>query len=56
MSRKPFKVFYVTGIHGSEICWRKFLNVGIEVEVGDIERKIRNRGYYPRTGRNSRHS
>jgi hypothetical protein len=28
MSQKPFKVFYVTDIHGSEICWRKFLNAG----------------------------
>jgi Icc-related predicted phosphoesterase len=85
---KPFKVFYVTDIHGSEICWRKFLNAGTfyqadvvivggditgkatvptirrrdqwdttmfdqhvvlktEAEVADIERKIRNRGYYP---------
>ena len=26
MSQKPFKVFYVTDIHSSEICWRKFLN------------------------------
>jgi Icc-related predicted phosphoesterase len=25
---KPFKVFSVTDIHGSEICWRKFLNAG----------------------------
>jgi len=88
MSQKPFKVFYVTDIHGSEICWRKFLNAGTfyqadvvivggditgkamvpiirrqeqwdttmfdqhvvlktEAEVADIERKIRNRGYYP---------
>src|SRR5438067_4267045 len=22
------KIFYVTDIHGSEICWRKFLNAG----------------------------
>jgi hypothetical protein len=28
MSQKPFKVCYVTDIHGSEICWRKFLNAG----------------------------
>ena len=28
MSQKPFKVVYVTDIHGSEICWRKFLNAG----------------------------
>jgi uncharacterized protein len=88
MSQEPFKVFYVTDIHGSEICWRKFLNAGTfyqadvvivggditgkamvpiirrrdqwdttmfdqhvvlktEAEVGDIERKIRNRGYDP---------
>ena len=88
MSQKPFKVFYVTDIHGSEICWRKFLNAGTfyqadvvivggditgkamvpiirrrdqwdtamfdqhvvlktGAEVADIERKIRNRGYYP---------
>ena len=24
----PVKIFYVTDIHGSEICWRKFLNAG----------------------------
>ena len=88
MSPKPFKVFDVTDIHGSEICWRKFLKAGTfyqadvvivggditgkamvpiirrqeqwdttmfdqhvvlktEAEVADIERKIRNRGYYP---------
>jgi len=22
------KIFYVTDLHGSEICWRKFLNAG----------------------------
>jgi len=22
----PVKVFFATDIHGSEICWRKFLN------------------------------
>ena len=22
------KVFYVTDLHGSEICWKKFLNAG----------------------------
>jgi len=22
------KIFYVTDIHGSEICWKKFLNAG----------------------------
>jgi Icc-related predicted phosphoesterase len=36
MSQKPFKVFYVTDIHGSEICWRKFLNAGTfyQADVG----------------------
>jgi uncharacterized protein len=24
----PMKLFYVTDLHGSEICWRKFLNAG----------------------------
>jgi uncharacterized protein len=88
MSQKPFRIFYVTDIHGSEMCWRKFLNAGrhyeadvvmvggditgkamvpivqrrdgwdttmfgehvalsSEDEVADVERKIRNRGYYP---------
>lgn len=82
------KIFYVTDIHGSEICWRKFLNAGpfygadvvivggdvtgkamvpiverggrwettmfdrhevleTEDEVAEVERRIRNRGYYP---------
>jgi Icc-related predicted phosphoesterase len=34
MSQKPFKVFYVTDIHGSEICWRKFLNAGTGLGIG----------------------
>jgi uncharacterized protein len=38
------QVFYVTDIHGSEICWRKFLNVSTfyqadVVIVGDIPGK-----------------
>ena len=82
------KVFFATDIHGSEVCWRKFLNsaefykadlvvLGGDVtgkvmvpvvnhgtywqvtvsgqthqldslqEVEEIERQIRNRGYYP---------
>ena len=82
------KVFFATDIHGSEICWRKFLNAAAfykadlvvlggdvtgkvmvpivrrdglwevtlagtthrletEAEVADVERQIRNRGYYP---------
>jgi Icc-related predicted phosphoesterase len=42
---KPFKVFYVTDIHGSEICWRKFLNAGtfyqadVVIVGGDITGK-----------------
>src|SRR5207245_6303055 len=24
--RKPMRVFYTTDLHGSEVCWRKFLN------------------------------
>lgn len=88
MSQRPVKIFYVTDIHGSETCWRKFLNAGrfyqadvvivggditgkamvpvvrhgtrwdttmfgqhlvlsTDAEVDDVERKIRNRGYYP---------
>jgi Icc-related predicted phosphoesterase len=45
MSQKPFKVFYVTDIHGSEICWRKFLNAGtfyqadVVIVGGDITGK-----------------
>jgi uncharacterized protein len=39
------KIFYVTDIHGSEICWRKFLNAGphygadIVIVGGDITGK-----------------
>jgi uncharacterized protein len=45
MSQKPFKVCYVTDIHGSEICWRKFLNAGTSYQAdvvivgGDITGK-----------------
>jgi Icc-related predicted phosphoesterase len=45
MSQQPFKVFDVTDIHGSEICWRKFLNAGtcyqadVVVVGGDITGK-----------------
>ena len=45
MSQKPFKIFYVTDIHGSEICWRKFLNAGtfyqadVVIVGGDITGK-----------------
>ena len=45
MGQKPFKVFYVTDIHGSEICWRKFLNAGtfyqadVVIVGGDITGK-----------------
>jgi uncharacterized protein len=28
MAGAPMKLFYVTDLHGSEICWRKFLNAG----------------------------
>ena len=24
----PVKIFFVTDLHGSEICWKKFLNAG----------------------------
>lgn len=82
------KIFFATDIHGSEVCWRKFLNAAqfykadlvvlggdvtgkvmvpvvdygtywqvvlsgqthkleSEAEVEDVERQIRNRGYYP---------
>ena len=49
MSQKPFKVFYVTDIHGSEICWRKFLNAGtlyqadVVIVGGDIRSRSRDR-------------
>ena len=39
------KIFYVTDIHGSEICWRKFLNAGpfygadVVIVGGDITGK-----------------
>src|SRR5262249_40363222 len=26
--RAPMRVFFATDIHGSEVCWRKFLNAG----------------------------
>ena len=82
------KVFFATDIHGSEVCWRKFLNAAqfykadmvilggdvtgkvmvpivnhgtywqvvlsgqthrleSDAEIEDLERQIRNRGYYP---------
>ena len=82
------KIFFATDIHGSEVCWRKFLNsaafykadlvilggdvtgkimvpivnhgtywqvvlsgetqqLETEAELEEVERKIRNRGYYP---------
>jgi Icc-related predicted phosphoesterase len=82
------KIFFATDIHGSEVCWRKFLNsaafykadlvilggdvtgkimvpvvnhgtywqvvlsgethrLETEAELENIERQIRNRGYYP---------
>lgn len=82
------KIFFATDIHGSEVCWRKFLNsvafykadlvilggdvtgkimvpvvdhgtywqvvlsgethrLETEAELANIERQIRNRGYYP---------
>ncbi len=82
------KIFFATDIHGSEVCWRKFLNAAAfykadlvvlggdvtgkvmvpivdhgpyfevrlagqthrlesEAAVADIEKQIRNRGYYP---------
>ncbi|MGH3413120.1 MAG: metallophosphoesterase family protein [Marmoricola sp.] len=85
---KDLKIFFVTDIHGSETCWRKFLNAGAfygadvvivggditgkamvpivrhargwettmfgehvslstSDEVAEVERKVRNRGYYP---------
>lgn len=85
---KDLKLFFVTDIHGSETCWRKFLNAGpfyeadvvivggditgkamVPIvkhargwettmfgervslttldEVAEVERKVRNRGYYP---------
>jgi len=42
---RELKIFFVTDIHGSEICWRKFLNAGpfYEADVvivgGDITGK-----------------
>src|SRR5947208_16459228 len=39
------KIFYVTDIHGSELCWRKFLNAGpfygadVVIVGGDITGK-----------------
>ena len=39
------RIFYVTDIHGSEICWRKFLNAGpfygadVVIVGGDITGK-----------------
>src|SRR6476660_499229 len=39
------KIFYVTDIHGSEVCWRKFLNAGpfygadVVIVGGDITGK-----------------
>jgi Icc-related predicted phosphoesterase len=82
------KIFFATDIHGSEVCWRKFLNsaefykadlvilggdvtgkvmvpivrhtgywqvvlsgqtqqIETEAELENVERQIRNRGYYP---------
>ena len=39
------KIFYVTDIHGSDVCWRKFLNAGpfygadVVIVGGDITGK-----------------
>src|SRR5438093_7650962 len=44
-NRTMLRIFYVTDIHGSEICWRKFLNAGpfyganVVVVGGDITGK-----------------
>src|SRR5690348_2124267 len=43
--RAMLRIFYVTDIHGSEICWRKFLNAGpfyganVVIVGGDITGK-----------------
>jgi Icc-related predicted phosphoesterase len=44
--RPPVKIFFATDIHGSEVCWRKFLNsaafykVDMVVLGGDVTGKI----------------
>src|SRR5215212_3697684 len=86
--RAPVRIFFATDIHGSDVCWRKFLNAGTfhkadvlvmggdmtgkamvpisvgnghwrvtlqeqehvlssEDEVAAMEKRIRDRGYYP---------
>ena len=43
------KIFYVTDIHGSEICWRKFLNAGpfYGADVVDRRRRHHRQGHGP---------
>src|SRR5205809_7347974 len=42
----PMRVFFATDIHGSEICWRKFLNAAafykadVVVLGGDVTGKV----------------
>ena len=43
---KPFRIFFVTDIHGSNLCYRKFLNalkaynVDVGILLGDLTGKV----------------
>jgi hypothetical protein len=56
VSKNSLTIFYVTDIHGSEICWRKFLNAGAfyKADVVIVGGDITGKAMVPVVARNGR--